>query len=454
MKRIQKSEGAAARLWRKLQDEVFSERRALLSKAGDEVLLLLSSYEFSDNSILDEVKQELAARGRSPDQIEGEAKLALHSLAPAFGRAGKWRPFAVRHVYDLNAPGELEARAHDMLAADYRRTRRANRVSQIWNMLSFYMILIAIPALGLMVLDTTLGLDRWIADPAMLQVAAMVILGFTIMLVAFWLSYLVYYLFAQISPRNPRRILILRPFNDGKISRPLKRFIRRHVSGFGFCYSLSDADFRERRFLYVLVSILTSLSYALPFLTAGVLYVVNDNKRMKYVKNNASYRSLLKLLNRKRDLWFLLPPISLFAKPVSWWWAVRSGNVMVIGSSDEWWKTCVRTLAGNCDSVVMDVSDLRPGSQWEIENLERLTCGDNIVFVANDAHRSHVDAFSRGILARYFPGKPIFFYNEKGVPMEEGDAFEDAVLQSVVRNWVERPAMRQDPPRKDRKLFR
>jgi hypothetical protein len=168
---------------------------------------------------------------------------------------------------------------------------------------------------------------------------------------------------------NPPRALLLRPFNRGPLSRPLKRIVRRDVARYAHVYTLSDADFNVA--WYVRIPLLLGQ-------LALFSFRVRKIQRARQIEGleRATERTWLRNIN----------------------WCMGLAKTFPVATSDEHWRAVVDCLLNRTDIVIIDVSDLRENVIWEIGRAKHLGAPERVFYLvgAQVADRSG-DALAQAV---------------------------------------------------------
>jgi hypothetical protein len=92
---------------------------------------------------------------------------------------------------------------------------------------------------------------------------------------------------------------------------------------------------------------------------------------------------------------------------------LSNGQAMNVKCSDRWWKHCVLALMHTSEIIVVDLSIVKSGTDWEIRELFVRHLLPKTLFVVSDAHKdSTADTLSRYFRSGEAP--PVHVYNAKG----------------------------------------
>lgn len=173
------------------------------------------------------------------------------------------------------------------------------------------------------------------------------------------------------------RILLLRPFGEKAMTKSLKSFVPRNIGGLGYTYTLSDRNYRPNVFLSIM-TIVSGLSVLLlcPFFL--------NSLQVARVSKAKSFGKLQRFLTK-----FTHPSILSFQ---------NGGQAFNIRSSDAWWKLCVLTLMHSCDVIIVDLTIVKQGTDWEICQIQTRHLLSKCLFVVREEQVSEANV----TLARYF----------------------------------------------------
>jgi hypothetical protein len=178
------------------------------------------------------------------------------------------------------------------------------------------------------------------------------------------------------------RVLLLRPFGERKMTRALKHFVRKNPGRVGNVFTLSDRNYKP--------NLLITILWRLPAEGLDLLFIfligplMGHSKRIASVKREGKFRKLERHLLRQYSPAF---------------WSFMSGNQgFNIRSSDPWWQMCIHMLMHSCEIIVVDLSKVKAGTAWELEQLHRKAILDKCIFVVGEEHIADVG----DVLERYF----------------------------------------------------
>lgn len=200
---------------------------------------------------------------------------------------------------------------------------------------------------------------------------------------------------------TPPRALLLRPFNRGPLSRPLKRLVRRDVAPYAHVYTLSDADINVPWYVRIpfLIGQLALFSFR--------MRTIRDARQVEKVER-ATGRTWLRNIN----------------------WCMAFGKIFPVATSDAHWREVVDCLLERASIVIIDVSDLRDNVTWEIDRARRLGAEGRIFYLISSelADRSP-DALAQA-LGPEDAANRLFRYGKDG--NVERARFNTALVDSIV----------------------
>ena len=201
----------------------------------------------------------------------------------------------------------------------------------------------------------------------------------------------------------PPRFLLLRRFNRARLSRPLKRLVRREVAPFGHVYTLSDADINVPWYVRIplVLGQLALFSFRLRRIGAKT-----QIPRFERVVD----RTWLRNIN----------------------WCMAFGKVFPVASTDDAWREVVDCLLRRCDAVIIDVSDLRQNVMWEIDRAKSLGLETRTLYLAPSDPAGRAQAEITQALGAEAAARRFFVYTKQGVV--NGERFRSALIDSAVRH--------------------
>jgi hypothetical protein len=220
--------------------------------------------------------------------------------------------------------------------------------------------------------------------------------------------------------RRALRILLLRPFGEKKMTRALKRFVCRNVGRTGLVFTLSDRNYKESFLILMLWRLIAEVAGGAAMLALGP--ILRASKRVASVKRERKFRKLQRHLLKT-------------ASP-SFWSFINGSQAFNIRSSDSWWQMCIHMLMHSSEIIVVDLSRVKEGTAWELEQLGARNLLAKCVFIVGDEHREGMDA----VLERYFPADSppvVYVYRANGALLDRPgfDAHFDAIAMAGLARW-------------------
>ena len=222
---------------------------------------------------------------------------------------------------------------------------------------------------------------------------------------------------------RPYRVLLLRPFQSRAVSRSLKRFINKNVAFNGHTFTLADKFVKESRlgFLNTFIPRGPEDAILIPlFFIPGVRQL----KRWINVTGSRSYRFLQKRLRRRFTL--------------NMFWVNSYTKILKVKSSDTWWKACIDLLMFSSHLIVVDLSWVKPGTEWELEKINTRDLEDKTVFVVAEENVE----YARDVVAKFWPADEpppeLHIYRKSGKLLDH-EAFERDVARTIAEShlWQE-----------------
>ncbi|MGH6768053.1 MAG: hypothetical protein ACRECO_03415 [Xanthobacteraceae bacterium] len=207
------------------------------------------------------------------------------------------------------------------------------------------------------------------------------------------------------------RILLLRPFGEKRMTAALKRFVRKNIGRAGNVFTLSDRNYKPNIFITILWRLPLEGFDTLILMIVGPF--MGSTKRIASVKRERKFRKLERHLLRKYSPSF---------------WSFAGGNqAFNIRSSDPWWQMCIHMLMQSCEVIVIDLSKVKEGTAWELNQLHAKGVLDKCVFVVGERDVGDVEP----VLERYFPGETqptVYVYGDNG-KLADRPAYDGRVHQ-------------------------
>ncbi len=241
------------------------------------------------------------------------------------------------------------------------------------------------------------------------------------------------WMFTSFLRGQPARVLLLRKFNDKQLAKSMGQVIQNELRPFGHIATLSDQFIRRSKWGWLSRIIPTSPVHAVLLVVwLPIRLILRQFNRARhgppYVGSARDFRNLAKRLRDRVGLNIEV--------------ATTSKEAFIVRSHDKWWKQIVSLLMGSADIIVVDLSNVTSGTEWELERLDRLGMFEHAVFTA---HQDRV--LDARAAAERFPGaalKHIHTYDQFG-DMADRQAFRTAMLETMSRTLCDkarRPAPR------------
>jgi hypothetical protein len=199
------------------------------------------------------------------------------------------------------------------------------------------------------------------------------------------------------------RILLLRPFGEREMTDALKEFVCENIGPTGYVFTLSDRHYRPNLWLRLFAELRGGFFAFLAMYVIGPL--LRNSRRIATVKSERTFRRLQKKLLRQ-----LRPSFFSF---------LAGEQAFNIRSTDAWWQLCIRMLMQSCDVIVVDLSKIKAGTEWELKELHSRSLLEKCIFVAAEASCNDLER----ALGMHFERAPpdVFFYRHNG-QLVAGDA--------------------------------
>jgi hypothetical protein len=192
--------------------------------------------------------------------------------------------------------------------------------------------------------------------------------------------------------RFSRRVLLLRPFGERRMTRSLKQAVARTIGHRALVITLADRNYRPSWILFAIAAIFGGI---VNWLFNPLLHI---SPRACSVRSERSYRKLQRFLLRRLKPSFLA--------------LLAGGQAFNVRSKDQWWKPTILTLMHSADCIVIDLSRVKAGTDWELAQIKARGLGSKVVYIAVD-HSLHT---IEPALAPYFSGElpPVHVYDDRG----------------------------------------
>ena len=155
--------------------------------------------------------------------------------------------------------------------------------------------------------------------------------------------------------RSPDRILLLRPFGRKKLSKAVRRFSKRNLAVRGFTVSLADRYLRESIFLWIVSSIPTDPGELLIYFYRPLYRRV---RRFLIIRKPRDLRELNDRIGGRFSRGrFCASTLGL------------SDGIQKVRTLDPVWRSAVDLLMSNSQVIVMDLSEAKEGSRWELQRI-------------------------------------------------------------------------------------
>lgn len=256
-----------------------ARQQATAARMDDHDLLWAYFHPDHTAEAKDVVAAELSRRGVSDETMRG------------------WRPEARA----LTVPPTFQTK---MPAGKYLRMVRNGKL--LFGAFFYFLIVLIVFIVGMIVLREAFDIPRglsnapWATYLAYFGDPATSAIFFGLDRTAFVFSFLLIAvpLFAGIIHRKRAiRILLLRPFGEKHMTRPLKRFVTRTLGPTGFVFTLSDRNYRPN---FIVATLLLLPIQGIEILTMLILGpLIRNSLRIASIKSDRTFRSLERFLLRK-----------------------------------------------------------------------------------------------------------------------------------------------------------
>lgn len=254
------------------------------------------------------------------------------------------------------------------------------------------------------------------------------------------------------SRAKPARILLLRKFNNPDIDKLLRTFVKRNLSPMGHVFALSDRYFRRSAFDLTPLLMYWSPTFWVPILVLVPLDFIRGRLNGSSAGGRITVRSSTDFRQFGRRI---IDRVSCNTQVLT-----TGRRTIPVHASDTWWKHVARFLMESADVIVVDLSDVTEGTEWELDRLVEFALLDRTVFIVRkDAQDALAETFKRfqlwtkyGVLnpvawrdlvkereqvdeafdrmGETAAGRNVFAYRENGWPERQG-AFYSAIRSAL-----------------------
>jgi hypothetical protein len=140
------------------------------------------------------------------------------------------------------------------------------------------------------------------------------------------------------------------------------------------------------------------------------------------VRNERKFRKLQSILLRK-------------FRPCAWSF-LSGGQAFNIRTTDTWWQASIAMLMHSCDVIVIDLSKVQTGTEWELDELRLRELDYKCVFIAGENHLADAAA----VLDKHFANEDppfIHLYGKTGRPID-ARSFEEhmkSLVEPAIAEW-------------------
>jgi hypothetical protein len=242
-------------------------------------------------------------------------------------------------------------------------------------------------------------------DPAVGISGVAAMIGLMLLLIAFGIAFAV--------QDRARRILLLRPFGEKKMTSALRRFVRKNVGPSGYAFTLSDRNYKPSFVDSLLFRIVSGGFETLFQFAVGSIFA--NSHRIAAVKNDKTFFRLARALNQKFNL--------------SYWSFITSGQAFNIRTTDPYWQLCIQLLMHSCDAVIVDLSRVKAGTAWEINELHKRDLRSRCMFVVSEDNEAEL----ADVLAQHFSrhSAPVVYVYQRNGGLVDKQRFDAELKQRL-----------------------
>jgi hypothetical protein len=197
--------------------------------------------------------------------------------------------------------------------------------------------------------------------------------------------------------KRDMRILLLRPFGERRMSKALRAFVPKNIGTMGHIYTLSDRNYRPSVIFRLLAW--TPVPYFDVVVKCVLSPLFRDSVRIASIWSERKFRKLESFLLQQ-----LLPSQLSF---------LNGEQAFNIRSSDAWWKLSIQMLMQSCEVIVVDLSKVKQGTDWELNEIRTRLLLSKCVFVISEDTAQQANS----IVEHYYGPNdmpPVFVYRANG----------------------------------------
>lgn len=212
--------------------------------------------------------------------------------------------------------------------------------------------------------------------------------------------------FAFLDGKTRPNIILLRPFGAPNLSRPLRRFVPNYLGPFGSTYTLSDKGYKP----FILTTIFERLAGIGQYVVG---FFLKPSRRAGIIKDERTFLNLARRISRSRR-----PSFTSF---------LSGDQAFNVTATNDMWKIVVDMMLHSAEIVVMDITQIGAGSEWEIRLMEERGLIHNCVFISQNS--KELDARHLLVLMGINP-KRLHLYDERGI-VENQSYFYDQLVAAI-----------------------
>jgi len=396
---------------------------------NQQLFWVIQNPDHSENSKT-HAKEVLKARGLEPSEIDFSVPTYIRSRNPddlenqLFGRPEKLRKiakFLVRTAFPLlliwvflglyfESKSWKEAYEIGLVSVEEFQTETTSEIDELTAPATEY--LDQGIDLETRLLETKSGKTAEFIETTLLE---SVMLPYMILVVTLFFV-------THIIRKQPVRILLLRKFNDPKLKRSMQSIIYQ-LFKFGHVISLSDKFIKRSKhgwLRYVVLVVFAPVYVAFRVLILPITFMIRvfnkSSGGKSLVRTSRDFRNLIRRLTHRKRMNFESE------------FAVRSA--ILIKTSDEWWKQVIKLLVSTCDIIVIDMSSVTQGTEWEILHLQETDLFEKAVFITREDRIEEATA----VMAEYNVPNSLITYDEFG-DFSEPTVFKTAFIDILSNDF-------------------
>ena len=221
---------------------------------------------------------------------------------------------------------------------------------------------------------------------------------------------------------KPARVLLLRRFNDPQIGKSIEKMSKQWLRPYGHVFTLADKHFRRS----IIAPFFSWFSFN-PFLLVWrvinipIAFIIRLNDRSRagpiLVRDARDFRNFAR---RMVDRYGLNLEMERTQR-----------KAIAVLTSDPWWQHVVLLLMHAADVIVVDVTEVASGTEWELQTMLTERVAERVVFISREDEAADARA---SLQAHGFGGRAqaLALYKKSGA-LVDSRAFRAEMRAAMLR---------------------